>query len=288
MAGDAAANTAPFAIGPPQPGTGGGTLFVIAHPDDEALFFLPSLVAAQRGTAPAPLRAPVHVLCLSTGDYYGLGRVRSHELAAAVTRAGLDARRDLTLLDHPALRDGPGNAWPQALVARAVAATCATTRAATIVTFDARGVSGHVNHSATHYGVALLARALRARGPSTALPSEAEARFDGASDFADAPVPPACLERCLALETVPVARAYIGMLDLVISLMISAWLAQQRWRRSAHAKPERTGHARTRATSANLPLALHVMAAHWTQLVWYRVLMVIFSRYTYVNTLVAM
>ena len=70
--------------------------------------------------------------------------------------------------------------------------------------------------------------------------------------------------------------------------MISAWLAQQRWRRSAHAKPERTGHARTRATSANLPLALHVMAAHWTQLVWYRVLMVIFSRYTYVNTLVAM
>ena len=190
------ANTdaAAYAIGPPQPGIGGGTLFVIAHPDDEALFFLPSLLAAQHGTAPAPLRAPVHVLCLSTGNHYGLGRLRSRELAAAVTRAGLDARRDLTLLDHPALRDGPCGVWPQALVARAVAATCATTRAATIVTFDARGVSGHVNHSATHYGVALLADALRARSgeaaTSMASLSKAEGHFDCAPDFADAPVPP--------------------------------------------------------------------------------------------------
>ena len=147
-----------------------------------------------------------------------------------------------------------------------------------------------MNHSATHYGVALLADALRARSgaaaTSMASPSKAGGHFEGAPDFADAPVPPACLERCLALETVSLARTYIGMLDLIIS----AWFPQQRRTRDSPLKSDERsdGHARTRATSVNLPLAFHVMAAHWTQLVWYRVLMVIFSRYTYVNTLVLM
>jgi GlcNAc-PI de-N-acetylase len=47
----------------------GALLVVIAHPDDEAMFFTPCLreLSTQR---------PLHVLCLSTGDFAGLGQVR--------------------------------------------------------------------------------------------------------------------------------------------------------------------------------------------------------------------
>ena len=53
-----------------------GVLLVTAHPDDEAMFFVPTILALQaRGVV-------VHVLCLSTGDVT-LGAVRSPSSCAA-------------------------------------------------------------------------------------------------------------------------------------------------------------------------------------------------------------
>ena len=43
--------------------------------------------------------------------------------------------------------------WPEPIIAKLVDASVCATRAKAVVTFDARGVSGHVNHVATHRGV---------------------------------------------------------------------------------------------------------------------------------------
>jgi hypothetical protein len=214
------------------------------------------------------------------------------------------------------------------------------------VTFDAFGVSGHANHRATFDGVALLARRLRdhrtalraienvdpdgadhgagsagRRGGHANVPGATARATNGPGDGADAAWQSQChkVDACYALETVGLARKYIGVFDVIVSCL----LQRRYWgRRScsntrtsvrsvpAHAgRRQRNGDngsddgnavgggalgdARADAdaparvqTSLDMTLAFRVMAAHWSQLVWYRVLFVIFSRYSYVNTLV--
>ena len=90
-----------------------GVLLVTAHPDDEAMFFVPTILALQaHGVV-------VHVLCLSTGDYDGLGAVRSAELVRSCASLDVAAER-VTLIDDARLRDGPDEIWDSALVASLV------------------------------------------------------------------------------------------------------------------------------------------------------------------------
>ena len=127
-----------------------GVLLVTAHPDDEAMFFVPTILALQaRGVV-------VHVLCLSTGDFDGLGAVRSAELVRSCASLGVAAER-VTLIDDARLRDGPDEIWDSALVASLVRRELRQHALAAVVTFDAYGVSGHPNHAAVHRGVATLA-----------------------------------------------------------------------------------------------------------------------------------
>ncbi len=72
----------------------GRVLLVIAHPDDETMFFGPTLLGLcrQRG-------ADVHLLCLSNGDYRQKGRVRKKELYRACTVLGLP-EENITLLRY--------------------------------------------------------------------------------------------------------------------------------------------------------------------------------------------
>jgi N-acetylglucosaminylphosphatidylinositol deacetylase len=69
-------------------------LLVTAHPDDECMFFAPTLLAL------GPVAAEVHNLCLSVGNQDGLGSVRKEELARSLDVLGIPpARRKV--LDHP-------------------------------------------------------------------------------------------------------------------------------------------------------------------------------------------
>jgi N-acetylglucosaminylphosphatidylinositol deacetylase len=77
---------------------GGGrlvpTLLVIAHPDDEAMFFVPTLRAL------AASRTPTHILCLCTGDYDRLGARRRGELFASARRLGIEGAA-VHIVDRP-------------------------------------------------------------------------------------------------------------------------------------------------------------------------------------------
>ena len=128
----------------------GDVLFVFAHPDDEAMFFTPTLLYLRR------LNIRCHFLCLSTGNFAGLGRVRSKELIESARYFGITSS-NVTVVDHPSLQDGMEAVWDPSLVAAEVDRylnRAGTIR--TIVTFDVRGVSLHPNHVATYHGVKKL------------------------------------------------------------------------------------------------------------------------------------
>ena len=48
-------------------------LLVIAHPDDEAMFFVPAIKALRETNT-------LYCLCLSNGNFAGLGKIREKEL----------------------------------------------------------------------------------------------------------------------------------------------------------------------------------------------------------------
>jgi len=66
-------------------------LLLIAHPDDESMFFAPTLLA---------LKGKIRVLCLSTGNYDGLGHIRKKELLKACRTFDI-LPECVTILDTP-------------------------------------------------------------------------------------------------------------------------------------------------------------------------------------------
>lgn len=70
-------------------------LLVTAHPDDEAMFFAPTILSL----TPRRNISFFHV-CLSTGNADGLGSTRKTELGYSLDILGV-SRRSRWLLDHP-------------------------------------------------------------------------------------------------------------------------------------------------------------------------------------------
>ncbi|XP_070335287.1 N-acetylglucosaminyl-phosphatidylinositol de-N-acetylase isoform X2 [Odocoileus virginianus] len=65
------------------PGGGSRTLLVTAHPDDEAMFFAPTILGLAR------LRHQVFLLCFSAGNYYNQGEIRKKELLQSCDVLGI-------------------------------------------------------------------------------------------------------------------------------------------------------------------------------------------------------
>lgn len=121
-------------------------LLVIAHPDDEAMFFGPFLLHCRNSGR------MVSLLCMSKGNRYGLGDIRSNELFACAEVFGISSDR-VHIIDHPELQDGMENNWPGLIVCNIILDHLKAHPAALIVTFDEVGVSSHPNHIATFKGV---------------------------------------------------------------------------------------------------------------------------------------
>lgn len=126
----------------------GPVLLVTAHPDDESMFFVPIIWALQRAGH------PIHCLCLSTGNWEGLGAARTGELQAAGHTLSLAS---VTVLDRPSyLSDGPRHRWEAPAVEAALheyLGRPGTPSFKLVLTFDSQGVSGHPNHCDVSRGV---------------------------------------------------------------------------------------------------------------------------------------
>ena len=74
---------------------------LIAHPDDEAMFFAPSVLSLTRRGPAERSRNRVRILCLSTGDADGLGATRRRELERSAVLLGLRGAEDVCVVDRP-------------------------------------------------------------------------------------------------------------------------------------------------------------------------------------------
>ena len=240
-------------------------VLIIAHPDDESMFFVPTLRALQDET--------VWILCLTTGDYDGLGKIRSKEMLQA---GQLLHAEKVLVCDN--LKDHPTKRWDIEEVKTQIHTTLKTALGSTkmstsisqslrrlvLITFDQYGVSGHINHIDTYRGVCGTV----AQGTLTL----SEGLAGTTTNNTTIPVE----GWTLASERNIVAK-YLPLFSLVL-LLLSIFFQFPSLKQSLN--------------SNCLTYRLHeprlnwkAMATHKSQFVWYRRLFVVFSSYTYVNTL---
>ncbi|AET39646.1 N-acetylglucosaminylphosphatidylinositol deacetylase Ecym_4617 [Eremothecium cymbalariae DBVPG len=122
---------------------------IIAHPDDEVMFFAPTLLQLDARMAQS---VPFRVVCLTDGDADGLGEVRRRELHKALRLLVLE--RDVEI-QMGGFKDGMDEEWKMEVV-REELAQVVTDRRPLVLTFDERGVSGHRNHIACAHAAAKL------------------------------------------------------------------------------------------------------------------------------------
>lgn len=206
-------------------------MFVIAHPDDECMFFGPVIMklAQQRN-------CELYLLCLSKGNYDKEGSRRKKELWDSCRILGIPDS-NITLVMSTLLPDDPSVRWREDVVSSLVLNHLEALSIDTVITFDKHGVSKHANHCSLYYAMALLCVEKR-------LPSKCHA---------------------YALETTSVLRKYSCLLDIPISFLMSS---------CSFVVSLQEGRSIKRA-----------MHAHASQLVWFRSLYLIFSRYIFINTL---
>ncbi|KAJ9613443.1 N-acetylglucosaminyl-phosphatidylinositol de-N-acetylase [Cladophialophora chaetospira] len=96
-------------------------ILLIAHPDDESMFFSPTLQAL---THPS-LQNHLKILCMSTGNSDGLGATRRTELEKAAVTLGIRRKEDVFILDDERFKDGMKEEWKAEDISRVLASAFA-------------------------------------------------------------------------------------------------------------------------------------------------------------------
>ncbi|GLA43670.1 hypothetical protein AnigIFM63309_001601 [Aspergillus niger] len=132
-------------------------LLVTAHPDDETLFFSPTILHGRNNPD-------------VTRDYHGQGDIRKGEIERSCAALGIPSDR-CVVLEHGALQDNPKKWWRQDVIQDIVAHYVHMWKVDLIYTFDDGGVSGHINHRAVSAGVRKYAESFPHAPPVYALQS---------------------------------------------------------------------------------------------------------------------
>jgi len=127
-------------------------LIVTAHPDDECLFFAPSIL----GVLDRNPDTVGGLLVLSTGNNYGAGEERILELKGSCGALGIDPARCVAL-DRPEIQDSPTEWWDQDVIEKIVREYVQKWSVDVIITFDQGGISGHINHRAVSAAISKYA-----------------------------------------------------------------------------------------------------------------------------------
>jgi len=134
--------------------SGGRIGLIVAHPDDESFFFVPSLasiVSVMKGSGDCSFS----ILCLSNGNAENLGKIREDELAKAAKILGIGVDK-IEIKDDSRLVDGMKTKWDLEVAESYIKQFIAKHDIRTLITFDDYGVSGHGNHIACYQAVRRL------------------------------------------------------------------------------------------------------------------------------------
>eukprot|EP00111_Clytia_hemisphaerica_P023558 TCONS_00069396-protein len=131
-------------------------LLVTSHPDDEVMFFAPSIfnLVGMLG------KENIYLLCLSNGDFYGEGKTREKELVACCKRLGI-APSNMAIVDNENFQDDPKARWDREELSSLIQKCADKFGVNTLLSFDANGVSGHQNHMDLHKSIISLKQFVR-------------------------------------------------------------------------------------------------------------------------------
>ena len=267
-------------------------LLLTAHPDDEAMFFAPTILALTGSACGNHLK----VLCLSRGNADGLGDTRALELKSSCSRLGI-REEDALCIEDKALQDG-FHEWPVGYIKDLLlryftqGPEGTTSTIDVVLTFDRGGVSGHPNHRALFEAAKAFAE-------------ELHARIGGAGW--EVPV------ALYSLQSVNIVRKYIGAFDVMASIVAAILHVLTRkdkdkagWdglRRRTDKNNERKGitdkEGGRLVNMAKLPTHLlyvsgwndwrkslgAMIKGHQSQMVWFRWGWISLGRYLWVNDL---
>nr|AGE95113.1 hypothetical protein ECU08_0300 [Encephalitozoon cuniculi] len=125
----------------------GRYLLLIAHPDDESMFFAPSLLS---------LGGDIDILCLSNGNKEGKGKEREKELRKVGCYTGAKVLITTFFSD--------GEDWDPVMIYIKLLAIYILRPFDVLMTFDEAGVSGHKNHISCSKGAGLFLKIHSVKG----------------------------------------------------------------------------------------------------------------------------
>jgi N-acetylglucosaminylphosphatidylinositol deacetylase len=127
-------------------------LLVVAHPDDECLFFAPTLRVLRRQFA-----ANLSLLVFSRGNHKGLGQIRANELSRSCSTLEIPQERCISL-DLLNIQDNPEVWWPEQQLIPIIDEYIRLWSIDLLVSFDQHGISGHINHRALASAVRVVTK----------------------------------------------------------------------------------------------------------------------------------
>ncbi|MGK3740905.1 MAG: N-acetylglucosaminylphosphatidylinositol deacetylase [Bacillariaceae sp.] len=251
-------------------------VFVFAHPDDESMFFLPTIRSLIDGGK------TVWLLCLTTGNYDRLGKIREKEITEVGKMLGIS--KVIIRDNNDNMQDHPTERWDKTIVASAIKDSLDQQeqnhdKQFVLITFDALGISGHVNHIDTYYGVCHLMKEqheqtqkeqqyLKSKSATAVIKEENQLQILEAWQLES--------ERNVLCKYIPILSWILLMISFFITKIIT----------STSTKDTSKNNNSIRVYRMHNPvLNWKAMAMHHSQFVWYRRLFVVFSCYTYYNKL---
>ncbi|KAJ5893436.1 hypothetical protein N7495_005127 [Penicillium taxi] len=252
---------------------------LIAHPDDEAMFFAPTVLALTK----PELGNHLKILCFSTGDAEGLGETRRKELQKSAKHLGIRDESDVFILNDPArFPDSMTANWLENDVSSLLTSAFAPDLAATLngtakkdpkkaptatidvfITFDQQGVSNHPNHRSLYHGALYFLRLLMKEKPGFA-----------------------CPVTLYTLTSTSIFRKYLGVLDAPLSMLHG--VVANIWSRVGGARKGGPGPARllfVSSISEWFTARGAMVSCHKSQMVWFRWGWITLGRYMTVNDL---
>ncbi|KAF2113027.1 phosphatidylinositol glycan class L [Lophiotrema nucula] len=238
-------------------------VLLIAHPDDEAMFFAPTLLALTR----PELGNHIKILCLSSGDADGLGDTRKKELVKSGLHLGLRSEDDILIIEDKNFPDSMTVTWHPRLISNLMTTAFAPKMAKisskeppqatidAIITFDKDGVSSHPNHKSLYEGAHTFLKALMHRHSGW-----------------DCPI------KLYTLRTTSILRKYVSLVDAPITVI------------GAITSRKELGSYPNPLIYVSSPLGYRtaqkaMTTAHESQMRWFRWGWITLSRYMIINDL---
>ncbi|CAX45281.1 N-acetylglucosaminyl-phosphatidylinositol de-N-acetylase, putative [Candida dubliniensis CD36] len=139
--------------------TNSNITYIIAHPDDEVMFFAPSIIELKK----AKYNNQINLICFSKGNYIkSMDEIRQSELIQSSRILGID---QVSIFDY---QDGMNETWQLNDIVQSLHENLSppinnnnNQKQSVLITFDDQGVSNHPNHISLFHGTKKYIQDLR-------------------------------------------------------------------------------------------------------------------------------